>query len=169
MRHVIWGLILSVFFLATNCKDEKPSTGVHKLPNLSLLDWSGEEVNLQEDFSGSVVVMDVWATWCEPCAKSVPVIEKLKEKTGNDFVFLGINTDQNKSPEFIQDHAEKLGMSYSSLLDPHHVLVDLFQLEGLPALFVFSKSGILLYKQYGIKESDLEGLIARISAWKSLE
>ena len=160
-------LVFATTFSTFRCGEEIREVP-YKLPDLILLSTEGDEVNLR-DFHGKVLVLDLWATWCEPCAKSVPVLEKLKEIAGEDFVFLGINTDQNKSPEEIETHARKLGMSYPSLMDTHHVFVNLFRLEGLPGLFVFSRSGFLLHKQYGIKNADLEGLSARISAWKKLD
>lgn len=168
MSKIFWFALSIALITGSYCKDSEHSSHVQKLPDLSLLNTSGEEVNLR-DFSGKVLVLDLWATWCEPCSKSVPVIEKLKSTAGDEFVFLGINTDQNKSPEFIQNHADSLGMTYPSLLDPHHVLVDYLEILGLPGLFIYSKNGNLLYKQYGIKESDLHGLNARISAWKNLD
>lgn len=137
-----------------------------ELPDLTLLDTKGGEVNLKE-YSDKVLILDFWATWCEPCKESVPVLEKLQEKSQGEVAILGINTDQNKSPEYIQAHADALGMTYTSLLDTHHILVDYLELEGLPGIFVYSSSGKLLYKQYGIRESDLVGLLARISSWKS--
>lgn len=159
------GIFVTLFF--TYCQKETTSPP-YKLPDLTLLNIEGEPVSLKK-FQGKVLVLDVWATWCEPCKQSVPVIEKLKQKAGEDFVFLGINTDENKSPEEIEAHAVEFGMSYPSLMDPHHVFVELFQVQGLPGLFVFSRSGVFLYKQYGIKEADLEGLVARITAWRKVE
>ncbi|WCL47899.1 TlpA family protein disulfide reductase [Leptospira sp. GIMC2001] len=161
-------LLTASLFLFTSCKVWEEGDAVYKLPNLLFLDWHGNEISIQ-DFQGKVLIVDVWATWCEPCEKAVPVIEKMKEKSGDELVFLGINTDTNKSPEEIENHAKQLSMSYISLLDPHHVFVDLFKIEGLPALIVFSKNGNLLYRQYGINENDLDGLFARLSAWKTVD
>jgi thiol-disulfide isomerase/thioredoxin len=162
------GALLLMIGILFTCKNSDPKGSFYKLPDLSLLDWDGNEVSLL-DFEGKVLVLDVWATWCEPCSKSVPVIEELKKRAGDEFVFIGVNTDQNKSPEEIYAHAQGLGMSYLSLLDTHNVFVDFFQIQGLPGLFVYSKKGNLLYHQYGLKSSDLDGLTARISAWKKVE
>lgn len=162
------GVLLLLIGFLFSCNNSDSKGGFYKLPDLSLLDWDGNEVSLL-DFEGKVLVLDVWATWCEPCSKSVPVIEELKKRAGDQFVFLGINTDQNKSPEEIRIHAQGLGMSYISVLDTHHIFADSFQVQGLPGLFVYSKKGNLLYQQYGIKSSDLDGLTARISAWKKVE
>jgi thiol-disulfide isomerase/thioredoxin len=141
---------------------------MYRLPGLLLLDSEGNEVSLRE-YSGKVAVVDVWASWCIPCEKAVPVIEELRNRTDENFVYLGINTDQDKSPEEVAAKAKALGMQYKTLLDPHHVFVDLFRIEGLPAFLVFSRSGQLIYRQYGLTEGDLEGLTARISAWKSIQ
>jgi len=161
-------LICLLFFYLVNCKISNEDSPVYKLPSLSLLDWDGEEVSFQ-DFEGKVLIVDVWATWCTPCEKSVPVIEKLQESADDSYVFIGVNTDTDKSPDEIEAKANSWKMSYISLLDTHHVFIDLFQLEGLPTFLVFSKTGNLIYTQLGIKPSDYSGLKARMETWKSVD
>lgn len=168
MNKIYLFLIFQILFFSVNCKISNEDSAVYKLPKLSLLDWNGEEISFQ-DFDGKILVIDVWATWCTPCEKSVPVIEKLQTSAGSGFVFLGINTDTDKSPEEIEAKAKSWKMTYTSLLDTHHVFIDIFQLEGLPSFLVFSRKGNLIYRQLGIQPSDYPGLKARMETWKSLE
>jgi thiol-disulfide isomerase/thioredoxin len=66
-------------------------------PAFSYADISGEEVSL-DDLSGKAVYVDVWATWCGPCLKEMPELEKLQEEYANDerIVFTSISIDENK-------------------------------------------------------------------------
>ncbi len=166
-KKILIPIILCILYLST-CKASNSSETNHTLPQLSLLDWDGNEIAFQ-DFKGKILIVDVWATWCSPCKKSVPVLEELIHNSDSEFTFIGINTDTDISPEMVQSKAVEWKMSYSSLLDPHHIFLDYFAIEGLPAFLVFSKKGNLIYRQLGIKDSDLAGLRVRMESWKSME
>jgi thiol-disulfide isomerase/thioredoxin len=58
------------------------------------VDSSGIQHSLAE-YRGKVVVVDVWATWCPPCQRSLPEIAALQGRDGNDFVVLAMSVDQN--------------------------------------------------------------------------
>lgn len=66
-----------------------------KAPEFLLLDAEGREVKLS-DFRGKYVYMDVWATWCMPCLKEIPHMQKLEsELKDRDIVFLSVSIDQD--------------------------------------------------------------------------
>jgi thiol-disulfide isomerase/thioredoxin len=166
-KKILIPIFLCVLHLST-CKASNSSETNHTLPQLSLLDWDGNEIAFQ-DFKGKILIVDVWATWCSPCKKSVPVLEELIDSSDSDYSFIGINTDTDIGPEMVRKKALEWKMSYPSLIDPHHIFLDYFKIEGLPAFLVFSKNGNLIYQQLGIKETDLDGLKVRMASWKSLE
>ncbi len=142
--------LLPLFLFVLFCTPQKSEPHLF----ISLKDWNGKTVKLSE-FKGKIIVLDFWASWCEPCKKSIPVIEALKKKSDNgNVVFLGVNTDIGKKNEEIQKIAKEFGMSYESLLDPDLILSDSLQISGLPALAFFDKDGILNYRQYGISSND---------------
>jgi thiol-disulfide isomerase/thioredoxin len=116
--------------------------------------------------NGKVVIVDFWATWCEPCSKAVPVLNQWKKTLDADtFIFLGVNSDQGEPIKKIREHARFLKMDYASLLDPDWKLTDQYSIEGIPCLLVFDKKGNLTYRQYGLDAGDLPGLIIRARTW----
>jgi thiol-disulfide isomerase/thioredoxin len=110
--------------------------------------------------------VDFWATWCEPCAKAVPVINQWKTSVSDkEFVFVGINTDENEKLSKIKEHTELLKMSYPSLLDPDWKLTENYEVDGIPCVLVFDKNGHLVYRQAGLDSGDLPGLLIRSKVW----
>ena len=66
-----------------------------KAPHFSLLDKDGNRKNLS-DWLGNYVYIDVWATWCGPCMRLLPEMEKLAEKYKGKVIFYKVNADKEK-------------------------------------------------------------------------
>ncbi|TGM80609.1 TlpA family protein disulfide reductase [Leptospira bouyouniensis] len=155
-------VFLSLFF----CKPEvgKDDFYLDPLPTMmggreSLTEWKGK-----------VIVLDFWATWCEPCAKAVPTINEWKKSVSEtDFVFRGINTDTSEPIEKIKEDMTRLKMSYPTLLDKDWKMTDFYHVEGIPCVLVFDRHGKIVYRQYGLEKEDLTGLLIRSHVWASLE
>ena len=127
---------------------------------------SDEKTVRLTDFEGKVVVLDFWATWCDPCSKAVPVLNQWKKSVSpEDFIFLGINTDESTELNKIREHIVNLKMEYPSLLDPEWKLAENYEVNGIPTLLVFNRRGELVYRQSGLRATDLPGLILRSRVW----
>ena len=119
------------------------------------------------DYKGKVLILDFWASWCEPCKKAVPVIELLRENASSeDFVFIAVNTDNDLTEIEIRKVANQFGIKYQILLDPDLELARQLNVEGLPGLFVFDKAGQNIYHQYGVNPEDAHDLLKKMSEWQ---
>src|SRR5210317_2628159 len=88
-------------YLVSSSSSRPPSEWVKSVavgdtaPDFQLEDTKGNKVSLS-DLRGKVVLVNLWATWCPPCIEEMPSMERLHEvMTGEDFVMLAINTEQN--------------------------------------------------------------------------
>jgi thiol-disulfide isomerase/thioredoxin len=154
--------ILFLILFLPICKEE------FKAPylDISLKDWNGKEIKIK-DFKGKVLILDFWASWCEPCRNAAPVIELLHEKSNpENFVFLGVNTDHDLTEKEIKKIAEEFGIKYDSILDPDLKLAGELAVEGQPALFVFDRDGKNIYHQYGVNADDAHALLKKMSEWE---
>ncbi len=90
-----------------------------KAPNFVSVDMNGVEYNL-EKLRGKIVVINLWATWCEPCVKEMAELNALFEKfKDKDIVFLAA-TDENKS--FVEGFLQKNQFSYQILPDALNII-----------------------------------------------
>lgn len=108
--------------------------------DFTLTDLQGKSWTLRE-LRGKVVVVNFWATWCQPCRKEMPDLDALYNRfKGEGLVVLGISDeDGGKVRPFIAERQ----VTYPVLLDPGRRVNDLFQVQGIPKTFVYDRDGKL--------------------------
>lgn len=126
-------------------------------PDWSLPDADGHAHSLV-DHRGMIVVMDFWATWCPPCREAMPAMQRLHERyKGKPVAILGVNCWEEGDPaEFMADN----DFTYRLLLEADEV-AEAYGVEGIPTLYVISRTGEVLYSHVGFSP-DLEDQIAKV-------
>ena len=90
---------------------------------------------------GKIVLLNFWATWCPPCRKEMPDMEKLYRRFENKgLVVLAIS---DEARETVAPFIAKQKYTFPILLDPDRKVHDAFQVEGIPQSFLFDRSGRL--------------------------
>ena len=109
--------------------------------DFTLTDLQGKAWTLQA-LRGKVVMLNFWATWCDPCRREMPDLETLYRRFKNQgLVVLAISDDD--AGKVKQLLAEKR-FTYPVLLDPGRKVTDLFRIEGIPKSFVYDRDGKLV-------------------------
>ena len=129
-------------------------------PDFVLTDLSGKTVRLS-DFRGHPVLVDFWATWCDPCRASIPVYAKLfKDRGGSGFAIVGIDEDDAKVD--VAAFAAKNSIPYPLLRDPERSTFAAFGASGLPSAFLIDAEGKIVRRWDGFDSGtayDVEGAI----------
>ena len=123
----------------------RPDTG-HALPALELTSLEGRPMNLAE-FKGKPTVVNLWATWCPPCVREMPVLQQAQaERPGVNFVFL----NQGESAEQVSTwlRARRLPMR-NVLLDANRQASAAFKQRALPTTLFFDARGQLVSTRVG--------------------
>lgn len=133
-----------------------------KAPDFTLKNTEGEEVSLS-DFSGKIVLIEWFTTWCTKCREAFPEIKPYfnkinKEYAEKDVVVMAINLDKKK-PEKIAAFAKKKGMEYMLLLDAEGVTGKSYSLKTLPLILIIGKDGVIVKKFQGYKKGKTIKLI----------
>ena len=95
---------------------------------------------LLNDYYGKVVVIDFWASWCEPCAKALPWLAEMQQRYGKEGLqVITVNLDQ--VPKDAEKLASLLPEGVVQVSDPKGNLAAEFKLEGLPSTFLLTREG----------------------------
>lgn len=99
------------------------------------------------DYKGQVVLLNVWATWCEPCKVEMPSMEELYKAYGRRGVHIvAVSIDDAVPEDSIRAYARDLGLTFEILHDPTHAIERAYQTTGYPESFVIDRNGIIRKK-----------------------
>ena len=130
------------------------------MPELQFTDSDGKSLTLA-DFRGKVVLLNIWATWCAPCRKEMPTLDRLQAILGGpDFVVLPMSIDRKGMDAVTKFYAE-IGIQHLA----HYVapganqVLDILGVWGLPATLLVDRQGRELGRLDGPAEWDSPDMI----------
>lgn len=146
---------LASFFLLSALIFVSPITQANNaLYQLSFSNIDAEQVNLSE-YKGKVVLLNFWATWCPPCIKEMPSMQRLKEKmTDQPFEIVAVNVGENATTvsSFLLELEPEL--TFPIMLDEEGSSFGKLGLRGLPMSLIYDQQGNLVTTILGGKEWD---------------
>jgi peroxiredoxin len=105
------------------------------------------------DYKGKVVLLNVWATWCEPCRAEMPSIERLHRDFGTrGLAVVAVSVDDPGTEQRIRDYAKELGLTFEILHDPAQQIKRNYQITGYPETFVIGREGTIRKKVIGASD-----------------
>ena len=123
-------------------------------PDFSLQTPEGRTVKLSS-LKGKVVILDFWATWCQPCRKGIPDLIELKKKFGKQgFEVIGISVDRDTKDEVIP-FVKNNGINYPVVYYNDNVIRDYGGIESIPTTFVIDKQGKVVATYQGLRDKSV--------------
>jgi len=116
-------------------------------PPLDLTDTTGAQHRLS-DYRGKVVLVNFWATWCEPCREELPSIERLRASLA-DRPFAVLAVQMGGSPRTARDIAAELGLHFPVLLDGDSSVASRWKVNVLPTSFLVGPDGAIALGHVG--------------------
>jgi thiol-disulfide isomerase/thioredoxin len=168
-RKIIITFTLFVFVLAscTNNQKEENNVAVTEqqqsttdnntaaatviVPSFSLQDVNGNIVNMQS-LKGKKLFVNLWASWCPPCKREMPSIEKLYHAVDSNkvkFVLISFDDQFELAKKYVGSKKLKLPIYYPTENPPA-----LFNVQGIPATFIFNEKGELIKQIEGMENYD---------------
>jgi len=122
-----------------------------RLPDFTVKDLHGQTIS-SADLRGKVVLIDFWATWCQPCKKEMPGYQRLLDRYGSrGFAVLGLKFDTMMDTEDPLKFAKKIGVHYPLAVANDDVKQKFGGIEGLPTTLLYDRQGILRKKVIGFE------------------
>jgi thiol-disulfide isomerase/thioredoxin len=130
-----------------------PSAQPVPAPEVSLADPTGQTVELSE-LRGKPVLINLWATWCEPCLREMPSLERLQSRLGERIAVLAVSEDRGGN-KTVEPFIAKLGLkSVKIYIDPKSEVGQAFGARGLPTSFLIDREGKVRGRVEGAAEWD---------------
>jgi cytochrome c biogenesis protein CcmG, thiol:disulfide interchange protein DsbE len=116
------------------------------------------------DYKGSVVVLNVWATWCAPCVREMPALERLHQKLGpRGLEIIAVSVDTTPDADVaVRNFRDRFGLTFPLLRDPTGDIQTAYAVSGLPTTFIIDRRGRIQQKLLGAREWDGEEMVAQL-------
>ena len=165
-------LIIFTFLFSNSFANEAPNIKnivinkeLKKYSDLTFLDVKNNQLNLN-DFNGNLILLNFWATWCAPCKKEMPSLDKLQvNKSLNNLKIFPINVGSEsiqKSEKFFKDLDIK---NLNLYFDAPITLAKKFSLRGIPTSILFNKNGEEFARIVGLIDFEDEKFIEWLSKY----
>lgn len=151
LNVLLWGWLV---WLLVACTEPKPK------PVLQLQDLEGKGVSLAQ-LQGKKVVVNVWATWCAPCRREMPLLQQA-QKQHPDVVFVLLN--QGDSSAAINTFLSQNGLQFAHVWqDPQMQARNALSYQALPSTYFINRGGELVSQSVGeLHEAELQRLLAQM-------
>ena len=141
-------LILFTFLITNALGNELPDLKnlvVHKIPkiydNIIFLDDADEEINIQ-NLDSKLIILNFWATWCEPCKEEMLSLDKLQAHSELDNIkIFAINIGKENLDKVNKFFVDLNIKNFEPYFDPPTTLAKMFSLRGVPTTILINKEG----------------------------
>ncbi|MEP7344394.1 MAG: TlpA disulfide reductase family protein [Gemmatimonadaceae bacterium] len=154
-RRVAWGAALlsagAFVFLLTRASDAPMSAaGGRAAPRFVAMTTDSVPVARSlDDYMGAPLLLNVWATWCDPCRDEMPSLETLYQAhRGDGLQVVAVSIDDADQGPLIREFVQEHGLTFGILHDARASIMQQYQVRGVPQTFLIARSGRILATRY---------------------
>jgi cytochrome c biogenesis protein CcmG, thiol:disulfide interchange protein DsbE len=124
------------------------------VPQFQAMNLRTHALSGPSDYRGKVILLNIWATWCDPCRLEMPAMERLSDRLqGTDFRVVAVSVDKD-GPDVVMKFVQALGLHFDILQDQSGDIQKTLQTTGVPESFVIDRNGVIIKKVIGAEEWD---------------
>jgi peroxiredoxin len=129
-----------------------PVTKITPASDFELQDMDEEKKKLS-DYRGKVILLNFWATWCPPCIREMPSMERLHQQiNADDFKVIAINQMEDTDQVFAFTGQLEIDPTFEILFDSRSEVSQAYAVRGLPTTYLIDKKGNIRYRAVGGRE-----------------
>jgi len=152
--------VVGIALQAGCARSTRPTAEANAWQELTLRTLEGEERSVAS-YRGKVVLLDIWASWCEPCRVSMPFYNALfAQLEPRGFTVVGISVDEDAAAA--RRMVEREGLKFPVLWDPSAKLPELLGVQIMPTAFVLTREGQVHSRHQGFSSGDDAGIRAAV-------
>jgi len=126
-------------------------------PDFRLRDLENKWKEYADLKGAQLTVIDFWATWCQPCVRSIPLLNEMaKEFDSRGVKFIGVSIDGPRNQSKIQPFVRSMGVEYPIIRDIDSELMSDLGVTAVPTLLLYDTEGELIYFHEGFRPGDEE-------------
>lgn len=154
MKHILFAIAL--IFVG--------NVSAQTLKNFHLKNLQNETRSYQDLKGETLTLLDFWATWCKPCTKAIPELNKIYDLYTNKGVqIIGINCDGPRSASKVVPISNALRIKYPVLIDINSEVMNELKLQTFPTLVIINAAGNIVWIHEGYSNGDAEIIKAEIN------
>ncbi len=155
-------MFLCVLLVSPAVAAEKPKLGhtmtaasrLVQAPDFTLEDMDGKKFSLKQ-YRGKVVLLNFWATWCPPCRREMPSMQRVYEHfKGRNFVVLALNQEEDVDQVFAYEGGLDVSPTFPVLFDKVSKVSHAYGVHGIPTTYLIDKKGYIRFRAIGGREYD---------------
>lgn len=137
-----------------------------KAPELSATPVSGDGPKKLADAAGKVVIVDFWATYCDPCKKSFPKYQQMVDQFGGELVVIGVSVDdpEDASEDKLKEFASATGAKFSIVWDKEQATAGKYSPPKMPTSYVIDKEGVVRHVHAGYESGEEDKIAEEVNA-----
>ncbi|UNT57725.1 thiol-disulfide oxidoreductase ResA [Lysinibacillus capsici] len=165
MRSIILIVLFGAIFFTVYTTLSQDKNEVLKIgdeaPNFTLVDMQGDKHSLEE-YKGQGVFLNFWGTWCKPCEREFPIIDRYyNEYKEKDIQVLAINIAE--SDFVVQNYIDRKGLTFPVLIDKNKSVMEAYNINPLPTTILINSEGKIEKIITGeMKEQDIKSYMELI-------
>ncbi len=157
LRNLILSIILILIIVQLFALD--------KAPDFKLENMKGKQVKLSDFLEKGPVILDFWATWCEPCKKELPALSKIQDIYKDSITVITISCDKPRNKNKAKAYIKAQKLNVVNLFDTKKDVQKLFNVTNIPRTLIIVPDSTIIFDHTGYQRGDEKHIIEAIDKW----